>query len=514
MLQHQTTYLIALLTAAAVDGALFHVAWLRRPAGGHGFAVLMAAAFLYSAGYAGTLVSATAAARIWWAALEYLGLAAAAPAWVMTAAGTVKRGRFLTRRLAVTLCFIPAASLLLYYTNGYHHLYYGAVSMAPPGPLALISHTRGPWYWVFAVYVLASLLLGNVLYAGKRRRERGAARRQAGALLAASLVPWAAVLAYFPGERILDPGPLALSVTGLAFGWIFLRRDSPAVITRDSVFQGIREGVLVLDTQNRIVDFNSAARTVIAGLAPQALGRPVKEVLHDQPELLRQLVAPECDQTELQLPLGRGLRCYQSRLSILENRRHQVIGKAVILCDVTRETWRVDELQARARMDALTGIFNRRYLLELGHRELERARPGGRPFSVVLIDIDHFKDVNDTYGHSAGDLVLKSVVRTCAGALRSRDLMGRWGGEEFVLILPGASPDGALAVAERARKNIAGSVVSLDNTTTVSVTASFGVAGVAAPESGTSLEKLLEMADQALYRAKNSGRNRVVLSRD
>ncbi|MDA8335119.1 MAG: diguanylate cyclase [Peptococcaceae bacterium] len=280
------------------------------------------------------------------------------------------------------------------------------------------------------------------------------------------------------------------------------------------MFQGIREGVLVLDTQNRIVDFNSAARTVIAGLAPQALGRPVKEVLHDQPELLRQLVAPECDQTELQLPLGRGLRCYQSRLSILENRRHQVIGKAVILCDVTRETWRVDELQARARMDALTGIFNRRYLLELGHRELERARPGGRPFSVVLIDIDHFKDVNDTYGHSAGDLVLKSVVRTCAGALRSRDLMGRWGGEEFVLILPGASPDGALAVAERARKNIAGSVVSLDNTTTVSVTASFGVAGVAAPESGTSLEKLLEMADQALYRAKNSGRNRVVLSRD
>ena len=513
MLQHQITYLVLLLTAAAVDGALFQAAWRQRKTGDHAFAVLMAAAFLYSIGYAGTLVSATIPARLWWARVEFLGLVACLPAWVVTAAGSVNRGRFLSRRSAVTLLLIPGTSLVLYYTNQYHHLYYGAVSLVPPGPLALISTDRGPCYWVFAAYALASLLFGNVLYAWKRRQERAGNRPSAGGpLLAGSLVPWAAVLAYLPGGKTPDLGPLALAVTGLVFGWVFWR--SSTHITRNSVFQGLREGVLVFDAENRLVDFNPAARTVIPGLAPQVLGRPAERVLHDHPDLLRQLVAPDCGQAELQLPLGRGLRCYQSRLSLLLNRSRQVTGKAVILCDVTRETWRVDELQARARMDALTGIFNRRYLLELGHLEIERSKPGGRPVSAVLLDIDHFKEVNDTYGHSAGDLVLKGVVKTCAGALRSRDLFGRWGGEEFAVILPGAPPDGAVAVAERMRQSVAGSPVPLDNSTAVGVTVSFGVAGVEAAGEDTSLEKLLEAADQALYRAKNSGRNRVVLARD
>jgi len=506
MLQRETTWLVILLTAAAVDGLIAFAPWYpasRRS--GPGFTFLLAAAFCYTVGYAFALISATVGSRVFWGGVEFLGLAAWPPAWVMTAAAGPK-GLSPTRRLVFTLFAVPFASLILYWTNRYHHLYYGAASLAPPGPLALLSPVRGPWYWVFAAWALASLFFGNLLYA-RRRRERGYG------LLLASLLPWTAVLSYFAGVPA-DPGPLALAVTGLLFGWFWRRPAATPRITRYSVLQGVREGVLVLDAQNRIVDFNPAARSVISGLARQALGRPAEEVLGDQPELLRQLAAPECRPTELQLPQGRGLRCYQSRLSPLVDGRRRVIGKVVILCDITRETWRVDELQARARMDALTGIFNRRYLLELGRQEVERAKARGRAVSVVLIDLDHFKGVNDTYGHSAGDLVLKSAVKICGAALRSRDLLGRWGGEEFAAILPGAPPDGALAVAERMRAELAGSPVALDESTSVGVTASFGVAGIETAGPGHSLEMLLETADRALYRAKNGGRNRVVLARD
>ncbi|HUW63802.1 MAG TPA: diguanylate cyclase [Spirochaetia bacterium] len=516
MLQHQTTYFLVLLAACAIDGAIALQAYRQQKSDDHGFAVLMAAAFLYALGYAFALVSMTIPARLFWARLEFLGLVALPPAWVMTAASYVTRSHFLTRRLAGTLFLIPAVSLLLYYTNSYHHLYYGTVSLIPPGPLALISAAKGPWYWVFATYACMSFLFGSLLYSWKRRRERGARRQQTGLLLAGSLLPWVAVLAYPLGANALgmDLGPLALTGAGLVFGWIILGRTGLTPISRAAVFQGVREGVLVLDSQNRIVDFNPAARSIIANLTPQALGRPAEESLQDHPELLRQVLSPDCRQVELQLPLGKGLKCYQSRLSPLVNRHHQPIGKAVILYDVTQHTWRVDELQTKARIDPLTGIFNRRYLLEFGRQEIEGVKRRGRPVSVVLLDIDHFKVVNDTHGHSAGDLALKNVVRTCAGALRSRDLLGRWGGEEFVIILPGAAPDGALLVAERVRKDMADSPVVLDDSTTINLTASFGVAGVEASGPDTSLEDLLEMADQALYRAKNTGRNRVVLARD
>lgn len=169
---------------------------------------------------------------------------------------------------------------------------------------------------------------------------------------------------------------------------------------------------------------------------------------------------------------------------------------------------RVHEL---ARTDDLTGIANRRHLGERLRDERGRAARYGRPLSLALVDVDHFKKVNDAYGHDAGDAVLREVARTVAGAMREPDLLGRWGGEELLAILPETDGAGARALGERLRAAVEALRVDHGGTPH-GVTVSVGVATwtPSAPGAETPGEDaLLKRADEALYRAKAAGRNRV-----
>lgn len=172
---------------------------------------------------------------------------------------------------------------------------------------------------------------------------------------------------------------------------------------------------------------------------------------------------------------------------------------------------RIIELQQSLRFaathDFLTRLLNRAEIMAALRRELSRAERENKPASIALADIDHFKQVNDSLGHAAGDVVLKEVASRLQSDLRSYDLIGRYGGEEFLLVLPGCSSE----VARRRADEIRGLVAKDPVTTTfaqVPITVSMGVTGTDVLRSGT-LEDLLQQADEALYRAKLAGRNRV-----
>jgi len=161
--------------------------------------------------------------------------------------------------------------------------------------------------------------------------------------------------------------------------------------------------------------------------------------------------------------------------------------------------------------DALTGTYNRRYLMERLPQEIERARRYGHPLSVVLCDVDHFKKVNDTYGHQAGDQVLESFARLLTGSVRSDiDWVTRYGGEEFLIVLPETSVTDAVAFAEKMRAAIAAHPFEIANGT-LSVSSSFGVSGYnsAQIQKDASVDNLIANADRCLYRSKDMGRNRV-----
>jgi diguanylate cyclase (GGDEF)-like protein len=176
---------------------------------------------------------------------------------------------------------------------------------------------------------------------------------------------------------------------------------------------------------------------------------------------------------------------------------------AAIAIENARLFGKVEQL---AITDSLTGLHNRRHFLELAEHEFQRARRYKRPMSMIMLDIDRFKQVNDTYGHAVGDQVLRAVATRCHDTLRTIDFMGRFGGEEFILLLPENNLDGACNAAERLRQRVAEDPIETERGP-VSVTISLGVAAIAAdcPD----LKTLLERVDAALYAAKKAGRNRV-----
>lgn len=168
----------------------------------------------------------------------------------------------------------------------------------------------------------------------------------------------------------------------------------------------------------------------------------------------------------------------------------------------------VEESRFMATTDTLTGLLNRRAFMDATGRELARSRRYSDKLSAVLLDVDHFKQINDRRGHATGDAVLATVGQLLTNALRSCDIVARWGGEEFVLLLPSTSLEGAEQVAERIREQLASARIQDSTGDLVPVTASFGVATYG---DGETLEQLVDRADRAMYRAKSGGRNRVVL---
>ncbi|WCL54469.1 diguanylate cyclase [Gimibacter soli] len=186
-------------------------------------------------------------------------------------------------------------------------------------------------------------------------------------------------------------------------------------------------------------------------------------------------------------------------------------GKSLNVCalrDIRDRIVYEEKLQALANTDAMTGSFNRRYFNERATESFLQAKRYGRPLSLMIFDIDHFKAVNDSYGHPTGDIVIKAVASIAAKLLRSTDILGRIGGEEFAVLMPETGATQAEVLAERLRFSIERANMTSEHGLPLQVTISIGIASFP-DNSAANVDELLSVADKALYRAKQSGRNRV-----
>lgn len=168
------------------------------------------------------------------------------------------------------------------------------------------------------------------------------------------------------------------------------------------------------------------------------------------------------------------------------------------------------KLNEQVTTDPLTGLYNRRYLQDFLRKEFDRARRGTTPVAAIMLDIDHFKRINDDFGHAAGDIVLKETALLLEQHIRGSDMVCRYGGEEFLLILPGATLDGALQRAENIRNLVQGLDLKYHDQPLGTITASLGVALF--PDHAAGTDALIQAADEALYESKGAGRNRVSVS--
>jgi len=174
------------------------------------------------------------------------------------------------------------------------------------------------------------------------------------------------------------------------------------------------------------------------------------------------------------------------------------------------EARRSDELSRLAALDPLTEAYNRRTFIELAERELARSRRYSQPLGLMMMDLDHFKQVNDTHGHLAGDAALRQVKKVAENCLRQQDVFGRYGGEEFCVLAPDTDLAGTQALAERLRQGIENRALCLPGGKQLHITASIGVSAIPAGMDTAEFNNLIEFADFALYEAKKQGRNRVV----
>jgi len=257
------------------------------------------------------------------------------------------------------------------------------------------------------------------------------------------------------------------------------REDAPSLIILDWMMPGMT-GVEVC---RRIRQRDSEPYTYILLLTSKSQKEDLIEGMEAGAD---DYITKPFDQNELQVRLRAGIRLVDLQTQLLKAR---------------------EDLREQATRDSLTRLWNRSSILtELG-RELARSVRESRPLGVVIVDLDHFKHINDTYGHLAGDAVLREAARRMQSSIRQYDSIGRYGGEEFLILFPGCGEADCFAQADRLRK-LLGQTEMKVNDTAIRVTASFGVTTVMPGENWTE-EELIRIADEALYVAKKSGRNRV-----
>ena len=493
---------------------------------------------------AGLTTWSAADAAIYWHPSE--GVFAAYPAVLLGSVGVVVVGCFVLRtvadpswrlapRWAALLAVEPVVLVVAAAVPATRELVM-SVSVDRAGTDPRIS--LGP---LFAVHTAYSYLVIGAAYVHLLRRwvtATGVFRRQMGVLLAAALIPTVGnvvTVVTQAGGQGVDLTPLFFIVTGLINCWAVLRLGLLRLVpvAREQIVDTVPDAVLVVDPTELLIDLNPAASHLLRRLRPgldeaDVVGRPLTDVVGPRAISVLDRVERRDGHRIAEVAPGLWLDVRDTPVS---DKRGRPLGRIIVVRDVSEQEQRraaveelnreladrvqeIDRLRAtlaeEAVRDPLTGLHNRRHLDQVLADGLGTAGTD-EGLAVVTLDIDHFKAVNDRFGHAAGDTVLTAVARLLQASVRDGDTAVRLGGEEFVVLLPGADREQALRRAEEMRRGVA-AVVHAFAGERIHVTVSAGVA--VRPGDGATAGTLLEAADRALYLAKAAGRDRVVAAGD
>ncbi|WP_328188507.1 diguanylate cyclase [Marinobacter sp. OP 3.4] len=424
-------------------------------------------------------------------------------------------------RFIALLSVIPVLCMIANFTEGMGHQWF----MGGFEPGGKNTFKGGPAFWLHALY---SYILMFIAYSLLIRFaiQNPQYRRQALLFLAGNTVVLVmnvvTIMQWMPESwGKLDLSPFGFVVASLIMA-LNIRREGfldLMPVARSLVFERMADGVLVTDTRGRLLDRNPAAQEMFS-MAGVDVSRGV--VLQQAlPDLFQE--GPPAEEFTLASSDGEDGRHWDLnvRRTELRNRRNQVKGYVYGFRDVTelkavedslRQQLADNEALRRALKeesirDPLTGLYNRRWLDEVLEREIPRALREQQPLSFCVMDLDHFKQVNDNWGHDVGDRILVALARLLQEGSRKHDVAARFGGEEFVLVLPGLDATRGREVIERLLT--AFSELDFGAGEPGNLTFSAGLAVV--PDHASDRENLFKMADRALYRAKEAGRNRVLV---
>ena len=439
--------------------------------------------------------------------LQYLGIATLPPLALMMVFVTFGLTSATTRIVCYALFAMAGLIVIEVWLNGLHQLHFSSYYTIKTQSFPMLGVVHGPlWYAVIAYHYLI-LLVATIIIIRGLRSPVPIYRGQAQVLLVSILVVWIANGIYVAGLSPvpnMDTGPIAFAVVAASFAWGSVRFKLFDIVpaAKEEIFSSLQNPVIILDESGRIVELNRSAANLFGAKAVAMIGSSLENAMPSLRSL--EATAAEDASTEVEIGPAQGEMYFEARINSLKNRKGRRIGTLIVMHDITRRKRLENELKQMASTDSLTGVSNRRHLFELADREHYRARRYGYGLCAVMIDIDRFKALNDSYGHDVGDEALRRLAETCKSEVRTGDIFGRIGGEEFVAVYTNQSLKQALLAAERLREEIGSISIPVPGGKT-SMTASLGVAALSKEDS--SFDDLLRRADAALYEAKKNGRN-------
>ena len=463
--------------------------------------------------------------KIFFSTLEYVGTGSASICLLLFASRFTRRTAWMTLPRVAALWLLPILFVSLAATNAVHGLLWTSFTPGPAGTNTLI-YEHGPLFFAHLTWIYVLLFIASAFLVTSAIRSSAVQRRQSITILIGIAFPWMSGILYalditlVPG---LNLAPVSFVFTGIVFaiGILPLRLFDLVPVARDLLIDGMTDGVLVVDAQLQIVDVNPAARRILS-LPISVIGDDAADALSAWPQIARAFRSAHAGHIELTLtldpllhvdvriiPLTRGKAASGFLIDIRDISERYRVERALqdantrLQSQITEIEHLRDELREQAIRDALTGLFNRRYLDATLPRILERATKDDAPVAVVLFDIDDFKRINDAHGHLAGDVLLEELGSLFARWTRAADLSCRYGGEEFLLVLPHATLEAAAQRAEALRQAFqALRLPELHDGRPPTLSAGVAVF----PRHGETQDDLVRAADEALYRAKESGK--------
>lgn len=463
----------------------------------------------YILGYAMELNAVSEPWILFWNRAEYLGIPFVSALWLLVALQyTGHFSRF--RRLLLTAMFgIPFTTLVLRQTNTLHHLYFANEGFVREFGKLMFVKTPGPWMYVQLVHSMLMIFAAMGLFladsVGSEEKDAGKIRL----IIAASFFAASGLVLTMvrPLGLHIDYMAFCLPLAAILVIFSILRYDflETRFLAESMVFEASRDAILLVNRKNKVIDTNRSTEELLRRIGAESVGGSLEDLFLQAPALLQSLRSTETSIAKLEL--GTEREYYEVSTKSIDPQRESR-GWMKTIRDVT-EIYQLNEsLKVQALMDELSGLNNRRAFLQSGQLRMADSDRTGRALHLLMMDLDHFKNVNDQYGHPAGDLVIQNFSALLKEVFGPDSLIARLGGEEFGVLTAGPSAAEVRRQAEILQKRMEGFEHRYGDKS-FRVTVSIGIAGKSG--FGQTLEELLHLADKALYRSKDSGRNRTTV---
>ncbi|MDR0512995.1 MAG: diguanylate cyclase [Treponema sp.] len=485
------------------------------------FLLMQAAICVYLVGYLLELTSTNAEAAFTAVKVLYIGGFFLAPLAFFFVAEycDIKLHPFLVK---APMILIATLAVLAMWTTETYKLVYVDFGYDPIVSKHLI-FTPGILYFLIRIFVLACIAAIVVTMLFTLRKWKGKYRNRLLVFFGCAIIPSITEIIYVatiimrinPYHINFTPYSVAIMSFFLYAGVVRFNIFEVIFAATISAMDHIKEGFVLVDEDNNYLASNPAAEEMFPGIGSIQKGEPVSTVKNWPIELMN------IESTSIEFSMGDFEEVhFRASISPAYTQDKALMAKIIILSDITCSVELLKKLRNAAAYDNLTGLFNRKHFYELAAESIKRAQRNSRPAYAGMLDIDFFKKVNDTYGHDAGDIILQSTAAIIRQTIRSYDLVGRYGGEEFAFVITDMECEAMLKMVERIRENIESYVTTYEKEFlqdvrgreisyqkfSIKITCSIGVIKFSDDDS---LESALKKADAALYAAKNGGRNQV-----